>query len=307
MLAYVELTKIAESRRPLRIVNKRSIEYRELVSSMRKDGLLQPILVRPFKKGKYAYEVVEGGHRYNAAKEIGWDTIACYIRELSDYEVSVIQLKAQAIRPEMIKSDFAARLEEIVTSGVATLTDLAAEIGKSAVWVRDMMHLTKLTPEAQRMVDRGEIPIGSAKMLSRLPRGLQEQLVDHAVILTTAEFNDLARQHLKNYREAIKKGRIDNMLLRQLKPQPYLRSMRELREEAAGWKQAGIHLKMQDAKTPLDGWRACLIWLLHLDPLSLKEHEEKFIRARAEKLNAIERRKADKVLKRNLLGEDEDE
>lgn len=302
MLEYVPLTDIAESRRPLRLVNKRSVEYRELADSIRRDGILQPILVRPNKRGRKKYEVVEGGHRYNAAKEIGMETIPCLIREMTDYEVSVIQLKAQAIRPEMIRSDFAERLEEIVSSGIATLQDLAAEIGKSPVWVRDMMHLTKLCPEAKKMVDRGEIPIGSAKMLSRLPKGFQEQMIEHAVCLTTVEFNSLAREVLKNYRETIKKGRIDNALIREVQPQPYLRSMREIRDEAAGFKAAGLHLKMQEATTPLDGWKACLIWLLHLDPMSLKSHEEKYIKARAERLNAIKRRQADRKLKDDLLG-----
>lgn len=303
MLEYIPLAKIAESRRPLRIVNKRTIEYRELVESMRRDGLLQPILVRPFKKGDFEYEVVEGGHRYNGAKELHWKEIACLVRDLTDLEASVIQLKAQAIRPEMIKSDFSARLQELVESG-ATLSDLADRIGKSRVWIKDMIGLTKLTSEAKVMVDRGEIPISSAKMLSRLPRGLQESLLQHAVVLPSAEFNDLARAHLKNYRQVIKTGRIDNNLLRAAKPQPYLRSMREIREEASGWKQAGIHLVLQDAKTPLDGWKACLIWLLHLDAQSLKDHEEKSILARAEKLNALQRRVADAKLKSDLIGDD---
>ena len=79
--------------------------------------------------------------------------------------------------------------------------------------------------------------------------------------------------------------------------------MSHIRQEAQDWRQAGMQIELMQAKSALDGWKACLRWLLHLDPISLREHETTKTKARAEKLNAIERRTKDQELKRNLLGD----
>jgi ParB/RepB/Spo0J family partition protein len=266
--------------------------------------MFQPILVRPYGD---KYEVVEGAHRLEAAREAKLEEVPCLIKELTDHEVTIIQLKAQALRPEMKAADYARRLQELIDSEFVTLESLAAEIGKSVVWIRGVLKLDKLCLKARTMVNRGEIKLTSAKSLARLPRGLQEKFLDQAVILPVDEFASLVRENLKQYREMIKKGRVDNFLLRMADPQPYLRSMKEIRKEAKDFQQAGTHIKLQGATTALDGWKACLIWLLHLDPVSLKEHSERSIRAQAERLNAINRRKQDRDLKFNLLGDAKNE
>jgi ParB family chromosome partitioning protein len=300
-LKHIKTTAILDPRRPLRLVRKNSVEYRELVDSVKRDGILQPILVRPVDH--FDWEVVEGAHRLEAAKEAGIEWMPCLIRELTDEQVSILQLKAQALRPEMRAADYAQRLQEIVDGGVTTLQQLSTEIGKSPQWIRKMMKLTKLVPAARTMVNRGEITIGNGKKLALLPRGLQEKFIEQAVVLSNAEFSELVRVHLKQYREMIKKGRIDNTLLRIAEPMPHLRSMTQIREEAEDWRQAGIQIELMEAETALDGWRACLRWLLHLDPISLREHETTRQRALTEKLNAIERRSKDQQLKQQLLGE----
>lgn len=299
MLKYIPVSQLIDPRRPLRGVNKRSVEYREVADSIRKDGILQPLLVRPYN-GKF--EVVEGAHRLEGAREARLEEVPCLVKELTDYEVSLIQLKAQALRPKMNKADYANRLNELISDGAVTIYELAEEIGKSVTWIRDILRLTKLCSKAKTMVNRGEISVRSAKALARLPLGYQERFLDEAVLLNSDEFQSFVSQHLKQYREMVKTGRIDNYLLKVSKPQPYLRSMTEIRREVdEGYEQAGLHLQMQGAETALDGWKACIIWLLHLDPISIRNHEEKYIKATAEKINALDRRKKDRELKRKLL------
>lgn len=298
-LKHIKTAAILDPRRPLRLVNKNSVDYREIVDSVRRDGILQPILVRPVDD---KYEVVEGAHRLEAAKEADIEWMPCLVRHLTDEEVAVIQLKAQALRPETRAADYAQRLQELIEGGSITLAQLSAQINKSPQWIRKMMKLTKLIPAARQMVNRGEITIGNGKKLAMLPRGMQENLIEQAVCLSNEDFSEVARVHLKQYREFIKKGRIDNVLLRQAEPMPHLRSMKYIRQEAEDWRQAGLQIELMKCKTALDGWKACLRWLLHLDPVSLREHEIKPSKAKAEKLNAIERRAKDQELKRNLLG-----
>lgn len=296
-LDFLSTDQLLDPRRPLRLVNKCSVDYRELVDSVRKDGILQPLLVRPYGN---KWEVVEGAHRLEAAREASVSAVPCLIRELTDQQVALIQLKAQALRPEMRAADYAARLQELIDNGSTTLQELSAEIGKSPQWIRKILKLLKLIPAARAMVNRGEITIGNGKKLAQLPRGLQQKFIEQAVVLSNEEFSELVRVNLKNYREMIKKGRIDNTLLRIAEPMPHLRSMKHIRQEAEDWRQAGIQIELMKADTALDGWKACLRWLLNLDPISLREHETRQ-RARVEKLNAIERRSKDQELKRNLL------
>ena len=298
MLQHIETSLLIDPRRPLRLVNKRSVDYLELVDSIRSDGILQPILVRPSGD---VYEVVEGAHRLEASREAGVDRIPCLIRELTDDQVMIIQLKAQALRPKMINADYAKRLQEIIDSGCTTLQDLSREIGKSAQWIRDMLRLNGLAPGVRQMVNRGEITIGNAKWLAKLPRGYQQEYVESAVSLTNADFKELTRTVLKAYREQIKTGRIENTLIRIAEPTPHLRSMQDIREECEHWRQAGIMLNMMEAESAIDGWRCCLRWLLHLDPVSLREHEEREIKPRTESLKPQERRIKDLELKQHLL------
>lgn len=300
-LLFITLPELIDPRRPLRLVNKNSVEYRELVDSVLRDGILQPLLVRPAPEGKY--EVVEGAHRLEAAREATLLEVPCLVKPLTDEQVAILQLKANALRPETRAADYAKRLQEIIDGGTTTLAELAGQINKSPQWIRKMMKLTKLIPAARTMVNRGEITIGNGKKLAMLPRGLQEKFIEQAVVLSNEEFSELVRVHLKAYREMIKKGRIDNTLLRIAEPMPHLRSMSQIRQEAEDWRQAGMQIEHQKCETALDGWKACLRWLLHLDPISLREHELKASKAKAEKLNAIERRTKDQTLKRNLLGE----
>jgi ParB/RepB/Spo0J family partition protein len=255
--------------------------------------------VRPYDD---KFEVVEGAHRLQGARDAHLEVLPCLVRELTDEEVSLIQVKSQALRPQMNKADYAKRLEELLNSGYVTIEQLAEGIGKSVVWIRDILRLNRLCRKARVMVNRGEISVRSGKALARLPAGYQEKFLEQAVMLNSDEFSSLVSENLKQYREMVKTGRINNYLIRLAKPQPYLRSMKEIRKEVDdGYEQAGVHLNMQKARTALDGWKACIIWLLHLDPLSLRAHEERKIKATSEKLNAFERRKKDRELKRKLL------
>lgn len=294
-MKLIQLSKLLDPRKPLRPVLKNTTEYLELVDSIRKDGVLQPILVRP--RGD-KYEIVEGNYRFHASKEAGLTEIPALVRELTDEQVQLFQLKANAIRPKTRRADYAKRLQELINSG-HTIQTLAAEINKSTSWVKSMLRLTKLCREAGRLVNDGLISMANASQLAKLPHAIQPELLEDAVIKSSDAFKEIARVHLKAHRERIKRGRIENDL--DPTPMPHLRSMKEIRREVDTYSQAGVQIKLQDANTALDGWKACLRWLLHLDPVSLQEQLEKQKRAEVEYLTAVERRKRDRELRIKLL------
>jgi hypothetical protein len=247
--------------------------------------------------------VVEGNHRFNGAKEAGLSSVPCLVRELTDQEVLVIQLKAQAIRPQVSVLDIAKRLQELLDDGM-TLAELAHQVGKSPRWVRDRLLLRGMVKDAHALLDDGVLTVTSAVALAKLPKQIQKDVLVDAITLPSAEFVEKARKLLKDYREGVKQGRLEAYV--NPEPQPYLRTMTEIREEVCTFRAAGIHLKMDNAQTALDGWKSCIKWLLHLDPLSLQVQHDKHERAKAERLNAIQRRKRNRDLRNQLLGESHD-
>ena len=144
----------------LRPVLQHSVEYQELVDSIKVDGILQPILVRLLKGD--VYEVIEGNWRYHASRDAGLTEMPCHVREMTDAEVEVVQLKAQALRPETPKIEIAKRLHLLMEREEMTLGDLSKLVNKAPSWIRSMLSLTRLVPEAQKMVNRGEISMRKA-------------------------------------------------------------------------------------------------------------------------------------------------
>ena len=297
-LQYIPLADIVESTLPLRIVRKNTVEFRELVDSIKDIGIIQPLLVRP--RGD-KFEVVEGGHRRAAARELGLDQLPCLVRELSDQQVLSFQLQAQAIRPTMQKIEYAERLHHIMKAKQLTLPQMSAMLHKSTKWLSQQLSLRRLSREAKEMVNRGEISVKAAAALARLPNKMQKDYTLQAVTLTAAEFVEEVRVALKNFREYVKTGRTEMNQLRLAEPMPWLRQMRELRLEARTCENAGTVIKRMGGVTSVDGWRACLAWLLHLDPESIERQFEKQEKARHEKLTAAEKRQKDRQLRDHLI------
>ena len=297
-LRHIDVTDIVETDFPMRPVRRTSVEYRELVDSVKDVGILQPLLVRP--RGD-KFETVEGTYRLYAAKECRLKTVPCLIRELSDDEVLDTQLQANAIRPTTRKAEFADRLRHIMEDKNLTLPQLAGRLHKSTNWLRSILVLSKLTQDAKEMVNRGEISVRAGEMLARLPRGMQSEYLIQAATLPADEFIEIARGVLKNFREYVKTGRAALSSVRASESMPWLRQMKELRHEAKTCENAGSVISLMGGTTPVDGWRACLAWILHLDPESVRNQLEKQERALNDNLTVVEKRKADRELRDRLI------
>lgn len=297
-LLHIPLEILDETPFPLRPVRYVSVEFRELVDSVRTEGVLQPLLVRP--KGE-RYEVVEGGYRRAAAIECKLATVPCLVKDLTDEEVLSIQLQTNAIRPTTQKVEFAERLHWIMEEKQITLPQLAAMLHKSPRWLSDMLLLRKLNAKARDMVNRGEIKVQSAVALARLPLRLQDDFTDLAVTLPHAEFIERCRQTLKNFREWVKTGRTEYNQLRLYEPMPWLRQLHEIHHEAKTCENAGVVIELMGVTTPVDGWRACLAWLLHLDPLSIQKQFDKQERAKHLRLTADQRKQRDREVRNALI------
>lgn len=297
-LRNIPVSLLVESTLPLRPIRYNSVEYRELVASVRELGVLQPLLVRP--RGE-KFEVVEGGHRWASAKECRRETVPCIVRELSDDEVLTIQVQANAIRPHTERAEFAERLYELATERKLTMPQLAALVHKSPGWIRDTLSLRNLNERARKMLSRGELTIRSATAISKLPKGMQESLLDEATTMSADDFAERCREVQKHFRECVREGRTDLEIMRRTEPYPWYRPLQEIRLEALNNTACAEILKLMGAESAIDGWRACLAWMLHLDPISIRNLTDKQEMYRHARLTEQHNRKTNRDIANSLM------
>ena len=296
-LAFIELPNLRLCRIQLREVDKRTVEYRELRDSIEEHGVWQPILVRPVGNG--LYEVVDGFHRYNCCKELRMETIPCLVRELTDSQVLVVQVQTTAVRLEADPIEYGRQLWRIVKEDDAmTVAELARAVKKSPVWVNKMLHLRRLCPQVKSAVERGQVSVTIAHELAKLPDKMQRKLLPQAIVLPVTDFQPVIVGIIRKFKRAVKTGSMQDYYRSLIEPVPHLRKMTELRAElklpTAG---SGLITRLQ-LKAALDGWRACLEWVLHLDPDAVKAHEDKTLKCQAEVERNAELRKQDRKNRR---------
>lgn len=233
-----------------------------------KDGILQPILVRPRED---RYEIVEGWHRYEAALEAGLDEIPALIKDMSDHEVLVSQLKLNSIRPVTHSFEYARRLKILMEEGL-TIGELSVMIDKSQSWIRDQIQLNRLCEDARPHVEAGEIKMASALALANLPSDLQPKFLQDAVVMEQSEFVERAKSAKRDFQAFLLRQRQEK---REQKAdlKPILRDLNVLKRESLYMINASRVLKSTRAKTASDGWLACLRWVFKLDPDSVKKRQ----------------------------------
>jgi hypothetical protein len=175
-----------------------------------------------------------------------------------------------------------------------TVTKLAKKIRKSPAWIHKILRLQKLRSEYSELVRRGEMTLTAGCALARLPPEYQDVVVDQAKTLSAKDFTSLATAELKRLREVSRNSYIDGHIVNQPTPTPHLRKFIELRREYRKPAAAGPTLIKIGAKTAMDGWLACLTWLMHMDPVSLEEQERMILTRINLEQRAAERRKKER-------------
>ena len=132
---------------------------------------------------------------------------------LTDEDVLAIQIQANALRPETTAIEYARQIKRIMAAITArqgrdaTLADVSNVIHKNPAWI-GRHSLLGLRREIQTAVERGEIPLGSAYVLAKLPGVQQMQFLELAKISPTREFAPVVTRLLKQIQEAAKQGKL---------------------------------------------------------------------------------------------------
>jgi len=123
-----------------RKVDTRSEKFRELVSSVREHGVLEPITVRHIEDGDY-FQIITGERRYHAALEVGLSEIPAIVREIDDTTKAIHQLVENLQREDMNPVEEAAAFRRYIAATGQSQEQLAAKIGKSKAYISQILAI----------------------------------------------------------------------------------------------------------------------------------------------------------------------
>ena len=300
-LISVPLPQIRENPVALRSVNRESESYLGLVDSMRQKGFLGAITVREkmdAETGDSFFELVDGLHRYNAAKDAGLTNINVDVVDLSDDETLEAQVMANIHKVETRPVEYSQQLRRILTRNpLMTEAELASTLGKSAQWIKERLGLNKIVnEEIQTLIDEGKIGLANAYALAKLPPEEQHAWVDRAMTNPPDEFIPAANNRVKEIREAKRKGQ--DAADATFNPVAFMQKMKEVKAENETPKIGPVICKSNGAKTAEQGFALAVAWTLHLDPESATEQARKDEERKAERSEAKQKRDADRANKK---------
>ena len=174
-----------------------SASLEELAASIRAQGLMQPILVRPI--GEDRFEIVAGERRWRAAQMAGLAEVATLIREIPDESALAMALIENIQRENLNPLEEAQGLQRLIDEFAMTHQQAADAVGRSRPAASNLLRLLQLAVPVQDMLMRGEIDMGHARALLPLSGALQVQLAQRVAHkgLSVRDAERLVQQALK--------------------------------------------------------------------------------------------------------------
>jgi ParB family chromosome partitioning protein len=145
----------------------RSDTLTELADSIRKQGVIQPILVRPIAGGvgEQRYEIIAGERRWRAAQQAGLLAVPAVIREVPDEAAIAMALIENIQREDLNPLEEARAFERLISEFKLTHQQVAEAVGRSRTAVTNLLRLLELAPEVAELVERRELDMGHARAL----------------------------------------------------------------------------------------------------------------------------------------------
>ncbi|HHY43222.1 MAG TPA: ParB/RepB/Spo0J family partition protein [Coprothermobacter sp.] len=165
----------------------------DLAESLKKTGVLQPILVRGSGD---KYELIAGERRWRAAIKAGLEKVPVIVKNVSDEQAMVMALVENLQRKDLNPVEVARACKQIIESTGMTQEELAEVLGMSRSNFANLLRLLDLPQEVQTLLQKGDITVGHAKVLLSLKS--EEQIVKLAKVvaqkkLSVRELEQLCR------------------------------------------------------------------------------------------------------------------
>jgi ParB family chromosome partitioning protein len=161
-----------------------------LAESIRAQGLVQPVVLRPRAGG--GYELIAGERRWRAAREAGVGAVPAVVREADDREALLLGLVENVAREQLSPVEEARAYAVLLDEFELSLGEVCEQVGKSKPTVSNRLRLLELPDDVLAMLDRGELTEGHARAVLAVPGNdgrlrLARQIVRHGLSVRAAE------------------------------------------------------------------------------------------------------------------------
>ncbi|WP_077284461.1 ParB/RepB/Spo0J family partition protein [Cognaticolwellia aestuarii] len=143
----------------------------DLANSIKSQGIIQPIVVRPVSE--HSYEIIAGERRWRAAQLAELDTVPCLIKQVPDEAAVAIALIENIQREDLNAMEEAIALERLLIEFELTHQEVADAVGKSRTAVTNLLRLNNLNSEVKTLLEHGDIEMGHARALLALDNDTQ--------------------------------------------------------------------------------------------------------------------------------------
>lgn len=143
-------------------------ELGELVDSIRENGLLQPLVVRPSPSAEGRYELVAGERRFRSVQKLGWADVPVMVRQVDDETLLVLALVENLQREALNPLEEAEGYEALADRFDLTQAEIARAVGKSRSTVANAVRLLNLPPSVRKLVAEGGLSAGHARAILSL-------------------------------------------------------------------------------------------------------------------------------------------
>ena len=176
---------------PRKIMTDDALE--ELASSIKAQGVIQPIVVRSVGKDKY--EIIAGERRWRASQLAELDEIPCLVKEIPDEAAIAMALIENIQREDLNAMEEAVALQRLMQEFELTHQQTADAVGKSRTTVTNLLRLLSLSEICRTLLERGDIEMGHARALLSLPADEQSAIARTVVAkgLTVRDTEKLVR------------------------------------------------------------------------------------------------------------------
>jgi ParB family transcriptional regulator, chromosome partitioning protein len=161
-----------------------------LAESIRSQGVIQPLLVRPRPAG--GYEIVAGERRWRAAREAGRMSVPAVVRDADERDTLLLGLIENVAREQLTPVEEARAYAVLIDEFSLSLGDVAERVGRSKPSVSNRIRLLELPDDVLGMVERGQLSEGHARAVLAVPdhegrRRLAREIVQRGLSVRVAE------------------------------------------------------------------------------------------------------------------------
>jgi ParB family chromosome partitioning protein len=156
-------------------------DLEDLATSIREQGLLEPILVRPSEEQDGSYDLIAGYRRLAAARMLGWSEVAAIVKSGTESECLQMAVVENIQRQSLSAIEEARAIKMLIEMGIGTRTEIARMLGRDPSYVTHRLNLLEMPVTVQNMVDEGKLTASHVKILERLPDEKKEKFAEKAI------------------------------------------------------------------------------------------------------------------------------